>query len=238
MTDTPITLAHLAKIKKAAKAAKTTHPDLSHAQRLDMLAAAEYGVRHFHELQKRYEEHISTHIARDGRTYHCRFCDFTFDGGLTQDIKTHRERHQNFEEALSTLGFLPSQYREREQIKRLGYGWMHSSNEHTQRDGALAVLLSYFERSLERAIEGGYWFRHAYFNEYMSCALPEADFIPQTIRQRLAKEVGERPGIMPAGTTDWPAKTARTARPSPAEKIRINQIRATVLRAITAEQEA
>ena len=45
-----ITWADLARIKKAAKAAET-HPDLTHMQRLDALAASEFGVRHFHELQ-------------------------------------------------------------------------------------------------------------------------------------------------------------------------------------------
>ena len=137
-----ITWADLARLKKAAKAAKATHPHLSHVQRLDALAAAEYGVRHFHELQKRYEAHIDTYIDKDGRAYHCRFCDFTFDGGLPKDIKDHGERHQHFEEARATLGFLPAQYREREHTKRLGYDWMHAPGAVTQRDGALAVLLA------------------------------------------------------------------------------------------------
>jgi len=238
MTDTPITWADLTRIKKAAKTAKTTHPDLSHVQRLNMLAAGEYSVRHFHELQKRYEAHIDTHIDKDGRAYHCRFCDFTFDGGLAQDIKTHGERHQHFEEAQATLGFLPAQYRDREHTKRLGYDGMHSPNAPAQRDGALAVLLAHFERSLERAIEGGYWSRHPYFDEYVVCALPGAGFIPRIIRQRLVEEFDERPGVIPAGYTDWPANAARETRPSPEAMTRADQMRKTVLRAITATNAA
>ena len=113
-----ITWADLARLKKAAKAAKATLPDLTHMQRLNAVAAAEYGVRHFHELEKRYEAQLASHVDMDGGAHHCRFCSFTFDGRLPADIKAHSERHQLFEEAQATLGFVPMPYKEREQVKQ------------------------------------------------------------------------------------------------------------------------
>lgn len=208
MKMSAITWADLARLKKAAKAAKATLPDLTHMQRLNAIAAVEYGVRHFHELEKRYDAQVASHVDVDGGAHHCRFCSFTFDGTLPADIKAHGERHQLFEEAQAVLGFVPMPYKEREQIKRIGYEWMRSSDPGIQRQGALAVLLSHFERSMERAVDGGRWHKHPYFAEYLAYALPGAGFIPESIRQRLAKEFGEQPGGMPGGSTDWPSQAA------------------------------
>lgn len=197
-----ITWVDLARLKKAAKAAKATLPDLTHMQRLNAIAAAEYGVRHFHELEKRYDAQVASHVDVDGGAHHCRFCSFTFDGTLPADIKAHSERHQLFAEAQATLGFVPMSYKEREQVKRTGYEWMRSPDPGTQRQGALAVLLSHFERSMEHAVDGGRWHKHPYFVEYLAYALPGAGFVPESIRQRLAKEFGDKPGGIPAGATD------------------------------------
>ena len=208
MKMTIITWGDLARIKKAAKAAKDTLPDLTHAQRLDTIAAAEYGVRHFHELQKQYKTQLNDHIDKDSGLYHCRFCSFTFDGTLITDIKEHSELHQTFEEARAMLGFVPMPYKEREQIKRIGYEWMRSLDPRAQRQGALTVLLSHFERSMECAVANGRWHKHPYFTEYLAYALPSAGFVPQSIQQLLTKEFGEQPGIIPAGRTDWPSQAA------------------------------
>lgn len=234
MTKPSVTWADLAQLKKTAKAIKADHPGLSHVQRLDMLAAAKYGVRHFHELQKRYEAYVDSHIDKDGRAYHCRFCAYTFDGGLPEDIKAHGERHQHFEDALSTLGYLPEQYRERERTKRLGYDWMYSPHAHIQRHGALTVLLTHFERSLEHAIGNGYWPRHPYFDEYVACALPGANFIPAAVRQSLIEEFGERPGIIPPGHSDWPSQAIKKSRASPESVTHGDLIRQTVRQAVIA----
>ncbi|MGH7461565.1 MAG: hypothetical protein ACREMA_11125 [Longimicrobiales bacterium] len=203
-----ITWADLARLKKAAKAAKATLPHLTHVQRLDAIAATEYGARHFHELQKRYDAQVASHVDVDGGAHHCRFCSFTFDGTLAADIKVHSERHQLFEEAQAALGFVPMAYKEREQVKRIGYEWMRSSDPGSQRQGALAVLLSHFERSMERAVGGGRWHKHPYFAEYLAHALPGAGYVPESIRLRLSKEFGEQPGGISVGSTDWPSQAA------------------------------
>ena len=237
MKMSTITWVDLARLKKAAKAAKDTHPHLTHMQRLDAIAAAEFGVRHFHELQKLYEAQVASHIDTDGGAHHCRFCSFTFDGRVAADIKSHSERHQSFEEAQAVLGFVPMPYAEREQIKRIGYEWVHSSEPGVQRQGALAVLLSQFERSMERAVDGGRWHKHPCFIEYLAYALPGAGFIPDSIRRRLAKEFGEQPGVIPAGSTDWPSQATVKVNRSGASAAASTRLREVVLQAakITSE---
>lgn len=216
MNMSTITWADLARLKKAAKAAKATRPHLTHVQRLDAIAVTEYGARHFHELQKRYDAQVASQVDVDGGAHHCRFCSFTFDETLPADIKAHCERHQLFEEAQAALGFVPMPYKEREQVKRTGYEWMRSPDPGTQRQGALAVLLSHFERSMERAVDGDRWHKHPYFVEYLAYALPGAGFVPESIRQRLAKEFGEQPGVILAGSTDWPSQaTVKVTRSAP-----------------------
>ena len=237
MKISTITWADLARIKKAAKAAKAALPDLTHMQRLDAIAAAEYGVRHFHELQKRYDAQVASHVDVDGGAHHCRFCSYTFDGALPADIKAHGERHKHFEEAQAVLGFVPMPYKEREQIKRIGYEWMHSSDAGTQRRGALVVLLSHFERSMGRAVDGGRWHKHPYLTEYLAYALPGAAFIPEPIRQRLAKEFGEQPGVIAAGSTDWPSQATVELSRSASDAVDSTRLRENLSQAAKAAAE-
>ena len=238
MKMTSITWSDLARVKKTAKAAKDTLPLLTHAQRLNYIAATEYGVRHFHELKKQYEAQVASHIDADGGVHYCHFCSFTFAGTLATDIKEHNERHQLFEEAQAMLGFIPMPYKEREQIKRIGYEWMRSSDPGTQRQGALTVLLSHFERSMECAVANGRWHKHPYFTEYLSCALPSAGFIPKSTRQLLTKEFGEQPGIIPADQTNWPSQTAFRPNRSASDAAASKQFRESVLHTAKTAAEA
>lgn len=238
MKISTITWADLARLKKAAKAAKDTLPDLTHMQRLDALAASEYGVRHFHELQKRYDAQVASHVDVDRGAHHCRFCSFTFDGTLPADIKAHVERHQHFEEAQAVLGFVPMPHKEREQVKRIGYEWMHSSDPGIQRRGALVVLLSHFERSMERAVDGGRWHKHPHLIEYLAHALPSAAFVPESIRQRIAKEFGEQPGVIAAGSTDWPPQAIVKLSHSAADAAASVRLRENLSQAAKATPEA
>lgn len=238
MKITSITWSDLARIKRAAKAAKDTLPHLTRAQRLDYIAATEYGVRHFHELKKQYEAQVASCIDTDGGVQYCHFCSFTFVGTLATDIKEHSERHQLFEEAQAMLGFIPMPYKEREQIKRVGYGWMHSSDPGTQRQGALTVLLAYFERSMEHAVANGRWHKHPYFTEYLACILPGAGFVPKSIRPLLTKEFGEQPGIIPADRTDWPLHTAFKMNRSTFDAAADRRLRESVLQTAKTVAEA
>ncbi|WP_025139587.1 hypothetical protein [Achromobacter sp. DH1f] len=215
MTAIEITWAVLARLKKAAKAAKTTYPHLSHTQRMDALAASEFGVRHFYELQQRYEAVVDACVDKRGPVHRCRLCGLEFDGGEAQDQQLHRAQHQRYEEVSLVRNYLPAQYAERERLKRQGYEWMRSANAAQQREGALAILLSHFDRSLDAAISDNRWPDHPYFEEYVQAALADAGFIPASIRQRLIEEFGVREAVMALGSTYWPAGVVRgkAARP-------------------------
>lgn len=206
-----ITWADLARIKKAAKAAET-HPDLTYMQRLDALAASEFGVRHFHELQKRHEQQVAAHVEMRGGAHFCRYCDFTFSDFDKADRKQHMDLHQCFEEAESVMGFHPLGYKERENLKRAGFEQLMSEEGMTRRQGALQVILAQYDRSLMRAIEGNRWARHPYFLEYLPCALAVSTIWNADVLQSLVREFGERPDVIAQGDTDWPMDVTSKSR--------------------------
>lgn len=209
MDDTTITWADLARLKKAAKAAKSALPGLSHAQRLDALAVRLHGVRDYHEMRKRYETGLHAYLAKNGIVHTCGVCGLSFDSSEPVDVEQHVLRHELYEEAGFYLGYLPNQYAERERTKKLGYKWMQAENEHQRREGALAVLLAHFERSLDAAILDKRWRQHPYFEEYVQCALADAPFIPSDVRRQLVEEFGECTGVIPKGQSYWPAEVVR-----------------------------
>lgn len=138
MNDTTITWADLARLKKAAKTAKSTLPGLSHGQRLDTIAATNHGVRDYHEMLVRYEAGIDACLVKDGVLRTCRLCGLHFDSGEPDDWEQHAQQHELYEEAGYYLGYLPAPYSERERTKKLGYRWMHAENEHQRKEGVNA----------------------------------------------------------------------------------------------------
>lgn len=237
-TATPITWADLVRLKRAAKAAKATHPNLTHAQRLDAIAQQEFRARHFHELLQRYEAHVASHVELDG-AHHCRYCHLTFSDYDAGDRKLHRERHQRFEEAQLALGFLPLPYKVREEMKRdFGYELLYRGDAATRRMGALAIILSHYDRSLERAIKNGRWHKHPCLIEYLPYAVANSTIFAGDVLQQLADEFGEQTGVIAAGDTDWPAEVHCQAGWSSPNAAASRQLRETILAAHRATQEA
>lgn len=237
-TATTITWADLVRLKKAAKAAKAAFPNLTHTQRLDALAQNEFGARHFHELQQRYEAHVASHVELAG-FHHCRFCHLNFSDYDAGDQKLHRERHQQFEEAQLALGFLPLPVKIREDMKRdFGYEQLYRGDAAARRMGALAIILSHYDRSLERAIANGRWHKHPCLAEYLPCAVSNSTFLGGDVLLQLAEEFGERPGVIVEGDTDWPANVQCQAGCGSAEAAASKQLRETILAAYRAAQVA
>lgn len=236
-TVTPITWADLVQLKKMAKAAKATHPNLTHAQRLDVMANQEFGARHFHELKQRYERHVASYVELNG-FHHCRFCHLNFSAYDAGDRKLHRERHQRFEEAQLALGFLPLPFEEREDIKRdFGYEQLyHGGDAATRRMGALAIILSHYDRSLERAIQNDRWHNHPCLVEYLPCAVANSTFLAGDLLQQFTDEFGELTGVITPGDTDWPAEVPCQAGCGSAEAAASRQLRETILAAYHAAQ--
>jgi hypothetical protein len=235
---TPITWADIVRLKKAAKSAKLTNPTLTHAQRLDSIAQQDFGVRHFHELLKRYEAEIATHIELAG-AHHCRFCHLTFSDYDAGDRKLHRERHQSFEEALLTLNFLPLPFKMREKLKQdFGYQELYRGDAGAQRIGALAIILSHYDRSLERAIENSRWHKHPCLLEYIPCAIANSTFLDGTLLQQFADEFGKQPNIIVIGDTDWPSELPSQFGWGSVEAQRSRQLRESILAASYSTQNA
>lgn len=103
---------------------------------------------------------------------------------------------------------------------------MHAENEYLRREGAFAVLLAHFERSLNAAISGKRWRQHPFFEECVQCALADAPFIPDDVRGLLIEEFGERAGVIPKGQSYWPADVARQGVDGIASLKRLKALRA------------
>lgn len=204
MTSSPaINWAAMERLRKQAKARSPALAHLSFMQRLDALAVSEFGVRNFHELQRRYEDAVDRLVVVDGG-HHCTYCDMTFAGADPDERRRHVRVHRLREEAEHTLGFVPLHYRQREALKRRGYADTVPGEATTRRLGVLAILLAHYDRSLENAITAERWPRHPCFLEYLSGALPAATYLDASLRQAMVQEFGERPGVIPSGGTEWP----------------------------------
>lgn len=235
---TPVTWADIVRLKKAAKAAKSTYPDLTHAQRLDAIAQQDFGVRHFHELLKRYEAAIASHVELAG-AHHCRFCHLTFSDYDAGDRKLHRERHQRFEEAQLALNFLPLPFKVREDLKRnFGYEQLYRGHAAAQRAGALAIILSHYDRSLERAIDNGRWHNHPCLVEYIPCAIANSSFLGGAVLLQLADEFGKQPEVIVAGDTDWPGERPCQLGWGSVEAETSRQLRESILAAYLSTKDA
>lgn len=235
---TPITWADIVRLKKAAKAAKSTNPKLTHAQHLDAIAQQDFGVRHFHELLKRYEAEIASHVVLAG-AHHCRFCHLTFSDYDAGDRKLHRERHQRFEEAQLALKFLPLPFREREDLKRnFGYEQLYRGDAAARRIGALAIILSHYDRSLERAIENCRWHKHPCLVEYIPCAIANSSFLDGAMLLQLADEFGKQLDVIVTGDPDWPGELPCQLGWGSVEAETSRQLRETILAAYLPTQNA
>lgn len=199
-----ITLSDIGRVKKLAKQAKKNGAEGPHGTLLDKFSMQEYGVRHFHELRVLQANSFARYLSSNGGATRCRYCDLLFYSTFEKDVKHHCALHEQYEQAHALVGFLPSKYEERERIKRLGYEWLYSESDQVRRDGALAILLSHFDRSLASAIADGRWRHHPIFDVYIRHAVSTAVYLPHDVREWLAAEFGEPAGVVDISNTYWP----------------------------------
>lgn len=232
----PTTYSDLAQLRKAAKAANATYPNLTYNQRLNLLAQQRFGVRHFHELQKLYKAHVASHVVLNGM-HHCNYCHLNFSDFDAVDRKLHSERHELFEEAELALGFLPMDAKMRGDMKRdFGYEQLYSGDTQAKRLGALAIMVCHYDRSLERAIQGKRWPKHPCLLEYIPCAISNSTFLTNSLQSQLAEEFGLMANVLVSGDTDWPIhKHCDASSGSPKAKAS-RQLRETILAAYRASQ--
>lgn len=193
--------------KAEAKTLKQSHPELSYMQRLDVAAQNLFGLRHYRELDKLREKTILSHLVLGDGTASCTYCGMYFAPDIPEEHKEHSARHDNYEEAVTVLAYKPMLYAEREAHKKSGHELLHTGTLEQQVKGALAVIRGWFDRSLDKAIDGNYWKKHPRFEQYVSMINAQKDSFPAKVEEVLKEKYGELPGQIPDGQSYWfPAK--------------------------------
>ncbi|WP_422136060.1 hypothetical protein [Endozoicomonas sp. ALD040] len=195
----------LAEIKFFAKKLKTTHPDLGHSQRLDYAAQKLAKLRHYHEAITLHKKYIASLQEDQGSGMaKCKYCGFTYCADIADDLKWHEDRHLNYEKAVKALGYKPEGFVDREDSKEKAYSAIHSAfGLDEQINAALKVFRSHFDRSLERAIDDGYWKEHPSFDEFVAMM----DYAPGVISEKaievIREKYGRKEGHIPKGGSYW-----------------------------------
>jgi len=202
--NNPITLRELNALKKLAKQAKHDHPDLSHAQRLDLVARQHGHVRSFHELRQQLNHAIESHLDhRDDNVAYCKLCRYTFATDVPGDKRLHEQHHELFEQALLDLGDLPAAYTTREEIKSEGHARMSAGTPEDALAGAEMVVRGWFDRSLESAIGGKRWRQHPSYEQYAAMVAETITPLMPSGADLFLSKYGNTPGIILRGYTNW-----------------------------------
>lgn len=188
-------------LKLRAKACKDTHPLLSQAQRLDLVARRDFGFASFNEAKKLRHADIEKHVDSTDGLEKCRLCGLQFD--IKHERREHATRHERYEEAVEQLGFFPIDYRRREDMKAAA--WKQTYQAETMEGKAkayLAIFNSWFHRSIESAINNGYWRKHPDYPTYVSMLLPDYE-MPEEPHAYLVGMYGSRSGHIKPGESYW-----------------------------------
>ncbi|AHH51006.1 hypothetical protein IPC600_24465 [Pseudomonas aeruginosa] len=202
-----VTYSHIKQVKRVAKSLKDTYPSLKLGQRQYKAAIQELGVRNYHEAIRLYEQwlmlHVHTSLDSDGVSK-CSFCEFSFAADLKEDREAHRDVHERFHEASETLGYSPSHYAQRERMKRDGREQaLSSENLDVRVEGLLLLLRGWFDRSLSKAIFGGYWRKHPSFELYVAMIQDTLSGSYGEVKAALKAKYGYRPGEIAVGDSNW-----------------------------------
>lgn len=202
-----LTFADVQRVKHLAKQLKATAPELPHTKRLDLAAAELCGARNFHELNRWFDVVINQHVdTPDGSNSvsHCLYCDYRFAADLKLDQKLHRDFHERVMEAEEKLKYRPGTFVERELMKKDGYDEVSHGKEVADRvEGLLKVTRGWFDRSLHRAIDSGYWKKHPSFEAYVAMMVPELEILHSSLTPILVDRYGRTPGVIQEGEVCW-----------------------------------
>lgn len=199
-----ISYADISRVKREAKIIRKESPDTSLMNCQSLAAQRLLGVRNFHELTKLREKSRLRDLAQaeDG-TATCMLCGMHFCLDVRDDVKAHQSRHDAYEEAVAVLGYTPQHYPEREVDKKKGntLAWEGDGIDE-QVDGALLVIRAWFDRSLDSAIDGGYWKQHPKFEAYVSFVVGDLNF-SSAVTSALIQRFGKIDGVIPKGRSYW-----------------------------------
>lgn len=119
-----------------------------------------------------------------------------------------------------------------------GYEQLYRGDAAARRIGALAIILSHYDRSLECAIKNSRWHKHPCLVEYIPCAIANSTFLGGELLLQFADEFGTQPGVIVEGDTDWPAKVPSQQAWGSREAEVSKQLRKTILAAYLSTQDA
>lgn len=199
-----ISYADISRVKREAKKIRKESPDTPLMNCQSTAAQRLLGVRNFHELTKLREKTRLQDLAlsEDGIAT-CALCGLHFCLDVPEDVKAHQSRHDAYEEAIAVLGYAPQHYPEREANKKKGHtlAWEGMTIDE-QIDGALMVIRAWFDRSLDSAIDGGYWKQHPKFETYVSFVVGDLSF-SDAVTSLLTQRFGKVDGVIPKGRSYW-----------------------------------
>lgn len=199
-----ISYADISRVKREAKKIRKESPDTPLMNCQSIAAQRLLGVRNFHELTKLREKTRLQDLAlsEDG-TATCVLCGLHFYLDAPEDVKAHQRMHDAYEEAIATLDYAPQHYPAREANKQKGHtlAWKGVTIDE-QVDGALMVIRAWFDRSLDSAIDGGYWRQHPKFETYVSFVVGDSNF-SDAVTSLLTQRFGKIDGVIPKGLSYW-----------------------------------
>lgn len=132
----------------------------------------------------------------------CYTCEIEFDSSNPEDRRGHAARHRRWVSATHALSYIPDRYAGREEMKTDGDCLLRSEGTlETRVRGAEIIVRARYDRSLEAAIEGGYWRKHPSLAAYT--AMVNGFEFPDEIKAALKQKYGSRPGIIPPGKSYW-----------------------------------
>lgn len=199
-----ISLRDMNSVKRKAKSIAAQYPGSPRSFLLDKAAQELYGARHYRELRAWRKATVNSYVTKIGNDAECAYCGLSFVSNIGGDVRAHQARHDRYEEAITALGYHPQGYRQQEASKSEGYLGMSEKNPLEQQiEGALKVLRAWFDRSLESAIDKGYWKDHPSFEAYISYSIPHPKSFSKNVEEVLVRRFGAVPGVMEPGMSYW-----------------------------------
>lgn len=202
-----ISFADTLRITREAKKLRQTFPEKKHTFFLSEVAKQQFGLRSFHEFNKLRKQTIEQNFVWSGGVgsfADCTFCGLkSFCPDHPHDNKLHQARHNAFEEASVVLNYTPAFHAQREVSKRHGHSLLNDPNLEMQVTGALEILRSWFDRSLEDAIINSYWKQHPEFKEYVPLMIGNSQNFSARVASLLENQYGRTDGVIRQGDSYW-----------------------------------
>lgn len=204
MTNPTISLSDMEAVEAKANSLKTEYPGTPEEKLLNQAAHDLYGARDYEELNGWRKATIRSYLRPISGRDVCSYCGCGIISSEGADVMHHQSIHNRFEKAIETLGYRPLISREQDESRSQGWSEMNKDQPIELRiKGALKLLRTFFDQSLETAIRNDYWKEHPSFEKYAAYFTPNPGFFPEEIEGELLRMFGRIPGEMTPGQQHW-----------------------------------